>query len=275
MRRLLFALTCWATVCAWTQQTILDPEQDSRLERRVSVRLVAEPLFEVIRALSEQSGVVMTVAQPIAEYRATVVVKDRPLHEVMTRLQQAFDFRWERNGNPPDEFRYRFYQPDAQREAERRAYAALRERWKLRLRNFIERHRELLAEGNLTELRRRLQSERSEGRTLSEPPTEAQLRQLFDRSPFSVYPPGPMQLAFAYMAFQGGEAFIERIARGEPIVVSPRNPATRQLAPPDFQKLWAEDERGDLQAVSEETHSPHSHQILEELERRIQRIENA
>jgi hypothetical protein len=278
MRVALTAIAVLAMLSLGAQEVRIDPELDPRLKHRVSVRMVAEPLIEVVRALSQQSGVVMTVARPIAEYRATLVIKDRPLHEVMTRLQEAFDFQWERNGETPEQFRYRFYQTDIQREAERRAYQALRDGWKRRLRNFLARHRDLLERGDLIALQQRLRGSLEEEPAAPEPlppPDEAKMRQLFDESPFSVTPPGELQLALAYMVYHGGEPLLERIERGNPIVISSRDPATRRLVPPNFPKLWAAQTRRYLQDLNERGDSPPYNEIRASLEEQAQRIEQA
>lgn len=97
----------------------LDPKADPRLEKTMSVFQAPAPLSVAVKALSTQSGVLLTTERSISEYRAILVADERPLHEVMRKLAEAFGFRWERKGKEGEPPSYMLVQPpaDAGREA--------------------------------------------------------------------------------------------------------------------------------------------------------------
>ncbi len=97
----------------------LDPKADPRLGRAVNIFQTPAPLSAVVKALSTQSGVLLSTERSISEYRAILVADERPLHEVMRKLAEAFGFTWERKGKESEPPGYMLVQPpaDAGREA--------------------------------------------------------------------------------------------------------------------------------------------------------------
>ncbi|MGC8783992.1 MAG: hypothetical protein ACP5RN_06375 [Armatimonadota bacterium] len=91
----------------------LDPKADPRLERMVNIFQTPAPLSAVVKALSMQSGVLLTTERSISEYRAILVADERPLHEVMHKLAEAFGFTWERKGKEGEPPGYMLVQPPA------------------------------------------------------------------------------------------------------------------------------------------------------------------
>lgn len=75
-------------------QGALDPNQDSRLNQRLSLRVPATPLKEIAADLSRRTGVALSVQPELGEYRAFARLQERPLHEIMQLLAAAFDFEW-------------------------------------------------------------------------------------------------------------------------------------------------------------------------------------
>ncbi len=104
---------------ALADEDVLDPKADPRLEKMVSVFQPPAPLSAVVKALSAPSGILLTTERSVSEYRAILVADERPLHEVMRRLAEAFGFTWERKGKEGEPPSYMLVQPasDAAREA--------------------------------------------------------------------------------------------------------------------------------------------------------------
>lgn len=104
---------------AFANEDALDPKTDSRLEKVISIFQTPAPLSTVVKALSTQSGILLTAERSISEYRAIQVPDERPLHEVMRKLEEAFGFTWERKGKEGEPPIYMLVQPsaDAAREA--------------------------------------------------------------------------------------------------------------------------------------------------------------
>ncbi len=104
----------------------LNAERDPRLNQRVSLRVPATPLRQLLRQLEKTTGVELRVENRLGEYRAFVRLQNRPLHETLSLLAETFGFAWraeptDKGENAP--LRYVLYQPEAeqQREAQERA----------------------------------------------------------------------------------------------------------------------------------------------------------
>ncbi|MEN3001661.1 MAG: DUF4974 domain-containing protein [Armatimonadota bacterium] len=257
----------------------IDPEVDTRLSKRVSMRMAAEPLRKVVAELQRHTGIRLSVAPEIAEYRACLLVKERPLHEVMQKLQQAFGFHWKVEGDSPESYRYQFYQPAAERAAERRLFEQIRWGNVERLRRYIEKHRQAFKAGKLTDLVRKEREAHQRLRTMpppTTPPTEDQLRTQQESNPFSVSPIGVEQVTLAYMLLQLGEQGFKRLKEGLPIVGSSKDPQTRRLIPPDLPQAMALQERERLKAIQElNPDSPYLAEIHQSSRQRIERMEQA
>jgi hypothetical protein len=256
----------------------VDPDADARLNRRVSVVLVAEPLRKVMAELEQQTGVRLSTASTIGEYRACLAVKDRPLHEVMRKLQQAFGFRWKVDGDQPDQYRYQFYQPTNEREAELRYYEQVRWGEIERLRRFIEKNRRALQEGRLIEMAQahREEVKRLRNAPIPNPLSEQLLREYKESNPFSVSPYGVEQLALAYMLAQAGDKGFKLLKEGLPLQASTRDPSTRKLVPPNLPQaiVWHEVERQKWMAEANPD-SPYADLIRQSQQERIKRIQGA
>lgn len=118
-RLILLTIILFTSRAVFADKDALDPKTDPRLEKSTSIFQTPAPLSAVVKALSTQSGILLTTERSISEYRAILVADERPLHEVMRKLAEAFGFRWERKskeGEPPS---YMLVQPpaDAAREA--------------------------------------------------------------------------------------------------------------------------------------------------------------
>ncbi|MER3473930.1 MAG: hypothetical protein C4335_07825 [Armatimonadota bacterium] len=79
-------------------EDVLDAKADARLQKEVSVFQPPAPLSAVVKALSQQTGVALQAERNISQYRAILVAEEKPLHEVLRKLADAFGFTWERRG---------------------------------------------------------------------------------------------------------------------------------------------------------------------------------
>lgn len=86
---------------------------DARLNHKVTVVEPAIPLAELFQRLSQQTKVRLQIDNAWREVRAAVLVRERPLHEVMSALQDAFPpLVWEKVEEPDQPSRYRLkYKP--------------------------------------------------------------------------------------------------------------------------------------------------------------------
>jgi hypothetical protein len=98
----------------------LDPQGDPRLAKKPTLYYPPMPLGELLRAVSQQTGVAVRVERSVEQHRAILVAHEQPLYETLNRLAEAFGFAWrklETKGKPPE---YMLYQP-AQALAQQRA----------------------------------------------------------------------------------------------------------------------------------------------------------
>ncbi|MCS7300367.1 MAG: hypothetical protein NZ556_02255 [Fimbriimonadales bacterium] len=104
---------------SWAQG--LDATRDPRLNQPVSLRVPATPLYQLLRQLEKQTGVELRVESRLRDYRAFARLQNRPLHEVLRLLAEAFSLEWRaepvREGEDAP-LRYVLYQPDAERQRE-------------------------------------------------------------------------------------------------------------------------------------------------------------
>jgi len=107
------------TPASFATDNPLDPKTDPRLEKEITAFHPPAPLSAVVRSLSTQSGILLTTERSISSYRAILVAEEKPLHEVLRKLAEAFGFVWERKGKEGEPPSYMLVQPpaDAAREA--------------------------------------------------------------------------------------------------------------------------------------------------------------
>lgn len=112
---LLLALTALPVA----SEDALDAKTDPRLQKEVSIFQPPAPLTSLLKKLSEQTGIALQAERNISQYRAILVAEEKPLHEVLRKLAEAFGFRWERRGKEGEPPGYMLIQPaeDAARES--------------------------------------------------------------------------------------------------------------------------------------------------------------
>lgn len=89
----------------------LDAKNDPRLQREISVFQPPVPLASLLKKLSEQTGISLQAERSISQYRAILVAEEKPLHEVLRKLAEAFGFQWERRGKEGEPPGYMLTQP--------------------------------------------------------------------------------------------------------------------------------------------------------------------
>lgn len=109
-----WGIVAFSTAVAQPQQNSnsLDVESDPRLAKTVSLRIASLPLHDVVSLLTQKTGVRLRVEPAIREYRACLYVPNRPLHEVMHHLAEAFGYQWERKEIPNHSPEYRLKDPN-------------------------------------------------------------------------------------------------------------------------------------------------------------------
>lgn len=104
-------LTLGSAMAQAQNQPAVDPQADPRLNKTVSIRIASLPLYDLIDLLRSKTGIALRVEPTIGEYRACLYAPARPLHEVMTRIAEAFGYRWERIDQPNRLPTYRLVDP--------------------------------------------------------------------------------------------------------------------------------------------------------------------
>jgi hypothetical protein len=138
------ACNCWATrivynyamrICAvlcgillWSgllaQEAHL--QDDSRLQETLAIQKPFAPLRAVLRTVQEATGVPLYADRAIADDKVCVLTRERPAHEILTRLAQTLRYAWQPS---TDGKGYRLVQPASERVREQsllRAYEQAR-----------------------------------------------------------------------------------------------------------------------------------------------------
>jgi hypothetical protein len=101
-------------------------QDDSRLQETLAIEKPFAPLRAVLRTVQEATGVPLYADRAIAEDKVCVLTRERPAHEILTRLAQTLRYAWQpsTDGNG-----YRLTQPASERAREQsllRAYEQAR-----------------------------------------------------------------------------------------------------------------------------------------------------
>jgi hypothetical protein len=101
-------------------------QDDSRLQETLALQKPFAPLRAVLRTVQEATGVPLYADRAIAEDKVCVLTRERPAHEVLTRLAQTLRYRWQPSADGKG---YRLVQPASERVREQsllRAYEQAR-----------------------------------------------------------------------------------------------------------------------------------------------------
>lgn len=154
---------CLTSLCWGDNGSPLNPLEDVRLRQTVSVAFAPTPLGELLQKLSQQTGITLRAERTVAEHRAILVAHEKPLHETLRRLAEAFDYRWrkvETKGKPPE---YMLFQPAQQQAQQAAEIEELRRLRRAMLLGIPRRLRENLVEDPVS-ARARLREERQQSR---------------------------------------------------------------------------------------------------------------
>lgn len=89
----------------------VDPQADARLAKAHTFFFPPTPLGELLQKVSQQTGVSLRAERSVAQHRVILVAHDKPLHETLNKLAEAFGYTWrrvEKKDSPPE---YMLYQP--------------------------------------------------------------------------------------------------------------------------------------------------------------------
>ena len=101
-------------------------QDDSRLQETLAIQKPFASLREVLRTVQEATGVPLYADRAIAEDKVCILTRERPAHEILTRLAETLRYAWQPS---TDGKGYRLVQPASERVREQsllRAYAQAR-----------------------------------------------------------------------------------------------------------------------------------------------------
>jgi hypothetical protein len=101
-------------------------QDDSRLQETLAIQKPFASLREVLRTVQEATGVPLYADRAIADDKVCVLTRERPAHEILTRLAQTLRYRWQPSADGKG---YRLVQPASERVREQsllRAYEQAR-----------------------------------------------------------------------------------------------------------------------------------------------------
>jgi hypothetical protein len=101
---------------------------DERLVRVTSFASPPTPLGELLQKLSRQTGITLRAERTIAEHRAILVVREKPVYEILEKLAEAFSYRWRRAETKSGLPEYMLFQPAQDRIRQAEEVAELRQR---------------------------------------------------------------------------------------------------------------------------------------------------
>jgi hypothetical protein len=123
---------------AWAQEANLAAERD--LQKPVRVWLKMTPLRDVLREISQQTGVSLRCQDAIQHEKVAIFVEQRPAHEVLTQLAKTLRYAWRKR----EENGYMLYVPDETRFADERLSRAEQELKRKQLQRAVQLARELV-----------------------------------------------------------------------------------------------------------------------------------
>ena len=94
-------------------------DDDTRLQPRITLWLKMEPLREVLRTVSKQTGVPVRCQDAIQHHKVSIFEEDRPAAEILTQLASLLRYAWRKDGEA-----YVLYVPDETRLQEEGGRAA-------------------------------------------------------------------------------------------------------------------------------------------------------
>jgi hypothetical protein len=124
MRRWGVLVGLWLVSGALAQEVRL--QEDARLQETLAIQEPFAPLHELLRTVQDATGVPLYADRAIADDKVCVLTRERPAHEVLTRLAETLRYRWQSSADGKG---YRLVQPASERAREQsllRAYEQAR-----------------------------------------------------------------------------------------------------------------------------------------------------
>lgn len=94
----------------------LAEEADPRLEQKVGIEAIGQPLGSFVTALGIQTGVAMKADKGVEEYKITVLTKDLPLSQLLSGVAEALHIQLRSSKSGNGALTYEFYEEAASKE---------------------------------------------------------------------------------------------------------------------------------------------------------------
>jgi hypothetical protein len=93
MRRWGVLVGLWLVSGALAQEVRL--QEDARLQETLAIQEPFAPLHELLRTVQDATGVPLYADRAIAEDKVCVLTRERPAHEILTRLAETLRYAWQ------------------------------------------------------------------------------------------------------------------------------------------------------------------------------------
>jgi hypothetical protein len=125
MRRWGVLVGLWLVSGALAQEVRL--QEDARLQETLAIQEPFAPLHELLRTVQDATGVPLYADRAIAEDKVCVLTRERPAHEILTRLAQTLRYTWQPSADGKG---YRLVQSASERAREQSLLRAY-EQWRI------------------------------------------------------------------------------------------------------------------------------------------------
>jgi hypothetical protein len=88
---------------------------DARLFQKVNVELKGGDLGELVKMLTQKTGVNFYVSKDLSDLKLTVIVNNQPVRDLMRQVVRLFNLQWRRLGEDEGKYRYELVQSLKQR----------------------------------------------------------------------------------------------------------------------------------------------------------------
>jgi hypothetical protein len=134
-------LGLWLSIMLLSQRAVAQVvlADEPHLKRNITLWLKMEPLRDVLRTVSRQTGVSLRCQDAIQYEKVSIFVENRPAYEILTQLASLFRYAWRK-----DKDAYVLYVPNETRQQEESVIRAAREARRRALQDVIRFAREAL-----------------------------------------------------------------------------------------------------------------------------------
>jgi hypothetical protein len=190
-------------------------QDDSRLQETLAIQKPFASLREVLRTVQEATGVPLYADRAIAEDKVCILTRERPAHEILTRLAETLRYAWQpsTDGNG-----YRLTQPASERAREQSLLRAYEQARLDAIQKPLREVMQLLRRYN----RQQLEKLAADPQSRLSPEAHALLKWAVDETPVAL---GLHALATL------PDSVLQRLAHGEPIAFS-SHPKSGELPMP-------------------------------------------